>query len=84
MHFLQKLEVDGVVAEHGLLVAAFEIQGDKEWPVGAGIDFLAGTDAENLGDFQEQAARLADHFFNDLRGDIRAEFVEGDVVDHGG
>ena len=83
-HFLHKFHVDRVLAEDGIFVHGFEIDGDEEWPVDLRIDSLPAFDAQDLRDFEELHPRVHHHLLHAGWGDLLLQSVENDMVNHEG
>ena len=75
---------DRVLAKNFVLVHRLEFDGDEERPRHFVIDALAAFDAQHLGDFEQLHSRVHHHFFHAGRRDFRLEFVEDEMVNHGG
>ncbi len=79
-----ELHVNGVFAEDGVLVHRFEVDRDKKRPGQFRVDPFSAFDAQNLWNFQKLHARIHHHFLDASGRDLGSEFVEDDVVNHGG
>ena len=81
---LHELHENRVFAEDGVFVHRLKIDGDKERPWQLRIDSFSAFNAQNLWDFQQLHPRVHHDRLYTGGGDLGPEFIEDNVVNHGG
>ena len=80
--FLHEFDIDRVFNKHCHPFLGIELDGEKERPLIRLVNPTATPHIHRDRNFQQLHPRLHQKYLNALRGDLRFEFIQNDVMNH--